>query len=76
MADSGLESSASGIESSDSTADSATNPLKIGWWVWAEMVVLHCHIHGSILIRESLGKLPEESGRTRQPIVLAILCEV
>ena len=30
-----LESADSGIESADSTADSATIPLKIGLWVWA-----------------------------------------
>ena len=30
-----IQSADSGIESADSTADSATNPLKIGRWVWA-----------------------------------------
>ena len=30
-----VESADSGIESANSTADSAANPLKIGLWVWA-----------------------------------------
>ena len=30
-----LESDDSGIESADSTADSASNPLRISLWVWA-----------------------------------------
>ena len=33
-----VESADSGIESSDSTADSAENPLKIGLWVLALIV--------------------------------------
>ena len=30
-----VEAADSGIESANSTADSAANPLKIGLWVWA-----------------------------------------
>ena len=30
-----VKSAGSGIESADSTGDSATNPLKIHLWVWA-----------------------------------------
>ena len=33
-----VESADSGIESADSTADSAIIPLKIGLWVWAFIV--------------------------------------
>ena len=35
-----VESTNSGIESADSTADSAIIPLKIGLWVWALMETL------------------------------------
>ena len=33
-----VESADSGIESADSTADSAINPLRIGLWVWGSML--------------------------------------
>ena len=35
-----VESADSGIELADSTADSATIPLKIGLWIWAFNVLI------------------------------------
>ena len=37
-----VESADSGIELADSTADSATNPLRIGLWVLALKALAHC----------------------------------